>query len=225
MYEKLRHRVDRLFENAPNTKRAYELKEEFLANLTDKYDDLISEGKTEEEAINIAIAGVGDVDSIINELKEKSSKFDYEKVQKERKKSAIIFAGAIALYIIGAAVEQLCHEIFQLDEGIGDVLMLIIFAVATFSLIYSIVSKPKSRYEKVDDSMVEEFKEWRVNKDNEKEIKKSLKSIVWCAVFVLYFIVSFSFDNWYISWVIFIIGLAIDRIVSLTFELRKWRYE
>ncbi|WP_234122744.1 permease prefix domain 1-containing protein [Clostridium hydrogenum] len=221
MYEKLRHRVDRLFENAPNTKRAYELKEEFLANLTDKYDDLISEGKTEEEAINIAIAGVGDVDGIINELKEKNSNFDYEKLQKERKKSAIIFAGAIALYIIGAAVEELCHEIFQLGEGIGDVLMLIIFAVATFSLIYSIVSKPKSRYEKVDDSMVEEFKEWRVNKDNEKEIKKSIKSIVWCAVFVLYFIVSFSFDNWYISWVIFIIGIAIDRIVSLTFELRK----
>ena len=45
MYEKLRIKVDELFENAPNTKSAYEIKEEFMANLTDRYDDLIAEGK------------------------------------------------------------------------------------------------------------------------------------------------------------------------------------
>jgi hypothetical protein len=41
MHEKLRKSVEELFENAPKTHRATELKEELLANLTDKYDDLV----------------------------------------------------------------------------------------------------------------------------------------------------------------------------------------
>lgn len=221
MYEKLRHRVDRLFENAPNTKRAYELKEEFLANLTDKYDDLISEGKTEEEAINIAIAGVGDVDSIINQLKESNKVFDYKKEEEERKKSAFCIASAIALYIMSVAIAGFCDEFLHLNDGISCIVMFMIDAIATFILIYNAISRPKKKYQKLEDSMVEEFKEWRVNKGNEKEIKNSLKVVVWCVVVVVYFVVSFNFGNWYISWVIFIIGAALDTIVSLIFQLRK----
>ena len=46
MNEKLRRYIDDLFANAPSTVRAVELKEELYQNLTDKYNDLIAEGKS-----------------------------------------------------------------------------------------------------------------------------------------------------------------------------------
>ncbi len=41
MEEKLKIYVDDIFENAPKTKKAYQLKEEITSNLTDKYNDLV----------------------------------------------------------------------------------------------------------------------------------------------------------------------------------------
>ena len=55
MYEKLRKRVNELFENAPKTGRANELKEELLANLIEKYNDLIDAGNTPDEAVEKAM--------------------------------------------------------------------------------------------------------------------------------------------------------------------------
>lgn len=223
MYEKLRIKVDELFENAPNTKSAYEIKEEFMSNLIDKYDDLIAEGKSEDEAVNIAIAGVGDVDIIVKELNEKenNNKDEDEKIEKQRKKSAILVATAVALYIISLAAEMFCHDYLSLPDGIANVVMFLIIAVATFILIYNALSKPKTKYDKVDDSMVEDFKEWRNQSNTQREIRKSLRAIVWCIVVVVYFAVSFTWYNFQISWIIFIIGAAVDRIVCLALELRK----
>lgn len=194
-----------------------------MANLTDKYDDLISEGKGEDEAVNITIAGVGDVDSIIKELNEKESnnKNEDEKIEKQRKKSASLVATAVALYIISLAAEIFCDDYLNLPDGIAEVVMFVIVAVATFILIYNALSKPKVKNDKMDDSMVEDFKEWRKQNNTQKEIKKSLRAIVWCIVVVIYFAVSFTWYNFEISWIIFIIGAAVDRIVCLMLELRK----
>lgn len=68
MYEKLQKRVDYLFKNAPDTKRAEELKEELMANLIDRYNDLTAGGKSEDEAIEITIEGIGDVNELIRSI-------------------------------------------------------------------------------------------------------------------------------------------------------------
>ena len=68
MYEKLQKRVDDLFKNAPDTKRAEDLKEELMANLIDRYNDLIQGGKTEDEAVKITIEGIGDVNELIRSI-------------------------------------------------------------------------------------------------------------------------------------------------------------
>ena len=51
MDNKLKAYVDNLFRNAPATAKAYEVKEEILQNLKDKYNDLIAEGKSENRSI------------------------------------------------------------------------------------------------------------------------------------------------------------------------------
>lgn len=219
MYEKLRRRVEELFENAPKTHRANELKEELLANLIDKYNDLVSSGKSEEEAFNNAIAGIGDIDELIRGLKEHDDVFNYEQIQKNRQKSALFLSVSVGLYIMSVVVLILLNEVFRVDETISVSIMLTIDAVATCLIIYNAISRPK--YIKADDTIVEEFKEWKSANTAQKEIIKSIKSIAWLIIVALYFILSFAFGIWAYSWIIFIIGAAIERIITLTFELRK----
>lgn len=218
MYEKLRTRVEELFENAPKTNRANELKEELMANLTDKYNDLVAAGKSEDEAVNITIAGIGDVDELLRGLKEQDI-FNYEKMQQDRKKSALVLSISIGMYIMSIVVLMLCTEIFMIGDTIGICLMFTIDAVATGLIIYNSMLRPK--YRKEDDSMVEEFKEWKSDKTQKKNIIKSIKSIVWTAIVAIYLIISFAFGIWEYSWIIFIIGAAIDRIITLAFQLRE----
>ena len=68
MNEKIRKEVNTLFENAPNTKRANDLKDEIISNAEDKYDDLIKQGKKEAEALETVMKEIGDVDELIEEL-------------------------------------------------------------------------------------------------------------------------------------------------------------
>ncbi|MGY0374689.1 permease prefix domain 1-containing protein [Clostridium sp. JNZ J1-5] len=218
MNEKLRKSVENLFENAPKTHRANELKEELLSNLIDKYNDLVSSGKSEEEAFKIVMSGIGDVDELIKGLKEQDV-LSYEETQKHRKKSALILSVSVGLYIMSVVVLILLTEVFYANESISVCLMLTIDAIATGLIIYNAASRPK--YLKTDDTIVEEFKEWKSANSKEKEILKSIKSIVWLVIVAFYFIISFTYGIWAFSWVIFIIGSAVEKIITLSFELRK----
>lgn len=218
MYENLRCKVDELFQNAPRTNRANEIKEEILANVIDRYNDLIQAGKNENDAVNIAISGIGDVDEIIRGLRENNEN-NYGTMMKERKKFAARMSIAIGLYILSVAVEVFCTEYLNMNDGLSSAIMLSIDAVATVILIYNFTSRPK--YIKTDDSIVEDFKAWRAVNDDKRQIKKSIRAIIWSIVTLIYFIVSFIYGDWSFSWIIFLIGAAIERIISLIFELRK----
>ncbi|MGE5627040.1 MAG: permease prefix domain 1-containing protein [Solirubrobacterales bacterium] len=218
MSEKLRKRVDELFENAPKTRRANELKEELLANLIEKYNDLIEAGNTPDEAVEKAIRGVGDLDELINSLKE-NDVFNYSERKKERQKSALIISVSVMLYIIGVVVLIMSVEVLNIDENIAVCLMLTIDAIATGLIIYNAISKPK--YLRSDDTMVEEFKEWKSGNNERNKILQSIKSIIWTLIVVIYLSISFLFNSWAYSWIIFIVGAAIEKIVTLVFQLKE----
>lgn len=61
MNRKIKKYVDSLFENAPRTRRMYELKEEILANLNDKYNDFLDKGMDENTAYNGAISNMDNI--------------------------------------------------------------------------------------------------------------------------------------------------------------------
>ena len=88
MQAKLRAYMDHLFSQTRPTKAAVELKEEMLQNLTDKYNDLIAEGKTPEAAYNIATASIGDISELLAQLKQEESQIPHyteEQIQQIRK--------------------------------------------------------------------------------------------------------------------------------------------
>lgn len=217
MYDKLRTHVDELFYSAPKTRKAQELKEEILANLIDRYNDFLDNGKNEVDAFNNAISGIGDVEELINALNENNI-FDYEKIQKQREKFALMIAISVALYIISVVVVILFNSI-GLDSNVSACIMLTIDAFATGLIIYSIMSRPK--YIKTDDTIVEDFKEWKQQSSDKKMIIKSITSIYWPIIVSIYLLLSFIFNIWGYSWIIFIIGIAGINIIKLIFDLKE----
>jgi cell division protein FtsW (lipid II flippase) len=209
MNEKLRDYIDSLFENAPKTVRAVELKEEMFQNLTDKYNDLIGQGKSEEAAYNIAIASIGDVDALISHL---SGEKPAENEQ-SRKRNGLLTAIAVALYITCPV------PVILLQNTFGVMLLFVFVALATGILIYNGVTREK--YVKADDTMVEEFKEWKQNNRQKDQAASAMIGALWLIGVCVYIAVSFMTGAWHITWIIFLITAAIASVIKGIFMLRK----
>ena len=209
MNEKLRNYIDGLFENAPKTVRAVELKEELFQNLTDKYNDLIAEGKSEESAFNIAIASIGDVDSLITGLSGEKHVVN----DKAKKRSALLVAIAISLYILCPV------PVILLQDEMGVMALFLFVAVATAMLIYNGVTR--ERYVKSDDTMVEDFKEWKQNNKQKNKAAEAIIGSFWLIAVCVYIVVSFMTGAWHITWIIFLIAAAIASMIRGLFMLKQ----
>ena len=224
MKDKLRRHVDGIFEDTAPTRKAVELKEEMIQNLEDKYKDLIAEGKTPEAAYNIAVAGIGDISGLLKELEEEAIMNPWQKLENEsaRKKSAMLTSIAVMMYILSPLPLIFLHLI-GMNSRIANILglpgLFVLVAAATGLLIYNSMTKP--RYEKESDSMIEEFKEWKSENKDKKTMRSAISSALWTTIVVLYFIISFTTHAWYITWIIFIIGAAIESFINIFMNLKK----
>ena len=222
MKHKLRNHVDGIFADTVPTRKAVELKEEMIQNLEDKYKDLIAEGKTPEAAYNIAIAGIGDISGLLRELEEEAKTSPWQKLESEsaRRKSAMLTSFAVMLYILSVLPLIILGILGSgMDDIIGIPTLFIMVAAATGLLIYNNMTKP--RYEKESDTMIEEFKEWKSENKDRKTMRSAISSALWTTIVVLYFIISFTTHAWYITWIIFIIGAAIESFINIFMNLKK----
>lgn len=220
MEDKLRAYMDYLFRDVKPSRKSVELKEEILQNLIDKYHDLRTEGKSEDASYNIAVASIGDMKELLAGLQNESPAriVSDDELQRGRKKSAILIAIAVVLYITCILPPILLADTGVIDN-VAPALMFTMIAVATGLLVYNNVSKP--RYYKMDDSIVEEFKEWQMQTDSARRAFKAISSALWALIVVIYIVVSFWTMAWHITWVIFLIGVAVEGILKAMFELRK----
>lgn len=209
--------VEGLFQNAPQTRKITELKEEIMSNCNCRYDDLIAGGATPDEAFKTVIAGIGDVSELIAQLETGKSP-DSKLVEEEMKKRALRVSIAVGLFILSPT----WYILFNWLRVPSELAVLMMFACIIGGvglLIYN--GMTKAAYNKADDTMVEEFKEWQSQKDQKKSLRNNISAIIWPLILILYFVISFATMRWYITWVIFIAGAMIEAIVSIIFDLRK----
>ena len=64
----IRNYLDNMFRNLPNTEAVRRAKAELLQMMEDKYEELIAEGKTENEAVGIVISEFGNLDELADSL-------------------------------------------------------------------------------------------------------------------------------------------------------------
>lgn len=224
MNEKIKNYVDLLFEDVPRSQKANELRNELLSNLNDRYEALIAEGKTENEAYGLAVAELGNVDELIKDLM--PDKEITERVNAERKRKAFFTSIAIFMYIISCALFPLL-DMLDINENISITVFFLIIAVATGLLIYVNMSTPVDLlpYLKSTDDDFDTNYQSRNTKSSSAHFMRSVENFFWLVVVVLYFGISFSTGAWQSTWLIFLVGAAIWQGIKLVMLYRNERGE
>jgi len=220
MITKIRTYINRAFEDVPKTKKSTDMQEELISNLIEKFNDQLRSGKSEEEAYTSVIAGIGDLSELTESLKERHV-LSAPSAQ-DRKTSALFISGAVMIYIMSPMALIFSAEVLK-QEVLGLMIMFGMIAVATGLLVFHFNSKPK--YLKEDDTMIEDFKEWKSSRDKDKALYDALSSAFWLIILAIYFYVNFTYHWWSFSWIIFIIGSAIANIAKAFLNLSRHDHE
>ena len=141
-----------------------------------------------------------------------------EQIEKDRKRTAVYTSIAVALYIISPVFLIGFEEVLHM-EYVGLFSMFFLAAAATIMLIYCNMTKLPNI--KAENSVVEDFKEWKYQTDSKYQTMKAINSAISSVTLAVYFIYSFSTGAWHISWVIFLIGGALKSIVKSIFEMTR----
>lgn len=206
--------IDRLLgsgiDTYENQKEKKELTEKWLKN----YHDLVESGMENEVAYNAVISRINIEIKGTQELRQKE--------EQDKKRYARNVAIAVMMYI-------LCPiSVIVLDNVgnsiLGVVIMFLLIAAASGLLIYTLITSP--RYKKVD--------EFYINSSNDSSsayLNKNYKSyqsvsnVLSPLILIVYLLVSFITGQWWITWIIFIIGAAIKRAIEAYFEMRDIKDE
>lgn len=209
MREKLITYVELIFAGAPHSE---DIKQEILQNTLDKYDDLVSQGKSEQAAYQLAISGIGD----INELLSGNGQANEEPQPPENKKPTIgdflapwkkvIRAIGIFLYII-CPIPLFVMSEFGMDT-IGLCALLSIVAVATALMVISGTNNTAKKHESQA-------------QPKESETSRAVGSLIGVLGLCIYLLVSFFTGAWYITWIIFPIMGAIKGLAKAIMDLKE----
>ena len=211
MREQLIQYVSLLFAGAAD---AEEIKQEILQNTLDRFDDLVEQGKSPEAAYRLAITGIGDINEILGTapqtpvspapvIKDPAAPETEEDIK--RKKTRAI---AVALYILCAVPLILFSSLLGWDI-IGLCLTLAMVAFATYLMIIT---------GKNDD---EDEEEAYRSPSPQKQLKKSIGSLVWAIGLAVYLILSFATGAWYITWILFPIIGCVDGLIDAIIDLKE----
>lgn len=211
MREQLIQYVNLLFAGAPDSE---DIKQEILQNTLDRFDDLVSQGKSPEAAYRLAISGIGDINEVLGTAPATAQtqtvkEAIHEDVEDIRRKK--LRAVAIALYILCAIPVILFGEAnTEFVNVLGLCLTLVMVAFATYLII--ITGKKDA-----DDDEIKE----RAERTPQQVLKKSIGSLIWAIGLALYFIVSFVSGAWYITWIIFPIMACVRGLVNAIIDLKE----
>lgn len=188
-----------------------DVKDEILQNTLDRYDDLVTQGKTPEAAYSLAISGIGDVSEILGCTPQaevvpgpqQQAEPEYREPPTHKK---LLRAVAVALYICCVlpviVLAQLGHE------TVGICLMFLMIAAATALIIMS-SGGSRGQKERQDDPQPR------------KELHKAIGAITGLVSLIIYLAVSFATGAWHITWLIFLIAGAVDGIIKGFVDLKR----
>lgn len=135
------------------------------------------------------------------------------------KKNALMTAIAVGGYI-SCCVPIIFLGIFNY-ASFGVIGMFMIIAAATALII---ISKNSGGYQKTDDTLVENFKEFNGRKKRTSTLYKLLVALLWVTVSILYILIT-VFGTIYISaatsvvsWVIFLVAVALQQLMKAIFD-------
>lgn len=223
MEKRIENYVNELFRDAPKTPQAEEVKAEIIGNTIEKFNEMKAEGKDDETAFNIAVAYIGNVSELINEYnKDENVVRLNEAVQKHKARQALLLSIAIALYIL-CVIPPIIFSGFGAADEIGICLMFVMVAVATGLIIYRGNTNKLYSYSKTQNAAPIVYTDPLTREQKRRKMfRKSIMSAVWSLIVVIYLLASFLTGAWHITWIIFLIGGAVDSLMKAVFDYKEW---
>lgn len=216
MREQLIQYVELLFAGGRDCE---DIKQEILQNTLDRYDDLIAEGKVPEAAYRLAITGIGDINEILGTRPQAAAPTYHQTppapipADNDTTIKKIFRAIAVGLYILCPLPLIVLSEMGMDIIGLCGTLSIV--AVATVMIILG----AKKKYKHGASPFVDDEDEEEAPKS---PLQKSISSIVWSVGVAVYFLISFAYGKWHITWVIFPILAALDKLLCVLVENKDY---
>ena len=250
MKKRIKEYIDLIFAEAPECAKTREMKEEMFANVSERYDDLINEGKSEAVAYNICISGIGDIKREHGDrpAAEEYSTFDgqikteieftseeKEEIERYRVRRGVMNSVAISLYILCWLPLVLLSSLAEALGGNADVMsiiglavMMVMIAVATVLMIMKSSIKPvclkgvKASEYKIDgdNGMGENGK--AIKRRN--PVLRAIGAVLWTVAIVAFLLLGTFLNAWHPAWMLFVIATALDNVIEAIFELAGKKY-
>lgn len=139
-------------------------------------------------------------------LKGSNSYLEREIVLEKKRNKALTMSLCIVIFVVMMIIMMIFDEI-----GVSDSLMATIILIGLGSisiiLVYYFTAQPVNNR--------------KIKLGMNLEKRKLINSIVNMLTVIIYFLVSFLFQAWAVSWIILIIGALIKRIIELVDILRR----
>lgn len=222
MKERLRVYVQGLFRGAALTIQNAELKEEILQNTLEHYDDLVAEGKTEQQAYDEAVAGIGDVSQLI----------EPEATLEQ------MMAGAPAAPSAPAVSEMMDEPEHAAQPDAAPAPAAAAQKSANSGLLAATWILITAAYFLVSFATHAWYITWIIfifgasvscvlaawNAARQKGFQASRNDVqgaMWTLMTAVYFVVSFATHAWYITWVIFLIAAAFGGVINAVYDMNR----
>lgn len=206
MKDQLKNYIDLLFAGASD---AEDIKQEILQNTLDRYDDLVSQGKTPEAAYRLAISGIGDINEILGNPEAAVASSTAAPKPTETKEDKSKRAIAIAMYIACPIPLIILAEFGFATLGLCMLLILVAGATAL------LISCGKDEKEETDEDTALH------NLPPEARLRGSINKIIRTSALILFFVISFITGAWLITWLVFPISASIQGLVNAIFDLKE----
>jgi len=155
--ETIKNYLEGMFASLPNTPEVLKAKRELSQMMEDKYNELISEGKSDNEAVGVVISEFGNLDELAEDLGIKTFTEEYpaEDLQVLVKEDATNFINAVRnqsvvlglgiMFCIISVIGPIIFTELGLPDSFSACSMFLIIAIGVITIVYSSV-KSKSAY-------------------------------------------------------------------------------
>lgn len=207
MREKLISYVNLLF---AGNEESDDIRQEILQNTLDRYDDLIADGKSPEAAYRLAIGGIGDINEILGQepvpAMPKASPAPSPSVsRRDTPIKKTLRALAVALYILCPLPLLIYADIGMDVFGLCGTLIFVAIATALIML-----GKADSEETSTQKPLTPSQELWRL-----------IRKIIDIVDLIVYFAVSFATGFWGITWLILVMGAAVNGILKAIEDLKE----
>ncbi|QHI72574.1 permease prefix domain 1-containing protein [Aminipila terrae] len=213
----IRNYVEAMFSNLPKIREVIDMKMTMLENMEEKFQELLKEGKNENEAVGIVLADFGNMEELKEELGIKDTTLgntdtDYisqenpalqEELLAFKKQYALAIAIACILFIMSPAVFISMQSIFASDSPLPYLGLFSLIACGAAICIYFRIQNHKYR------------RQYNTTDDAETNTSKGIESIIFSSATVIFLCMGFLFNLWHPGWIIFIVAAIISRTIRL----------